>query len=230
MHYQRWRIEGDPLWEPTFVRAPRNPGGLCAVDGCESKQRKREWCGKHYAMWRRTGEPDTAPSYQVHPSGGTCLACGSPDLMPGSRRACSPTCLARIQRAKDFPDAVLQSKPCQRCGADIDLMSPGRTRSNRAKDSSRKRRADSALCADCRRQRGYRHKWSAQALAARDGTDCGICLEPVDMTLSWPNLDCPSVDHIVSRADGGTDDPANLQLAHLRCNHRKSKRSHWMAA
>lgn len=130
---------------------------------------------------------------------------------------------------RDYPDAILPSKPCIRCGCLIDLMAEGRSHSNRAKPSTRKRRADSQLCADCARQRGYRHKWSAEALATRDGTDCGICGQPVDMASRWPDQMCPSVDHVISRADGGTDDPSNLQLAHLRCNHRKSKRSHWTA-
>lgn len=39
-----------------------------------------------------------------------------------------------------------------------------------------------------------------------------------------PDPLCPSVDHIIARANGGTNDPANLQLAHLWCNQVKSDR------
>ena len=30
---------------------------ICAVDGCESPRRQREWCRKHYTRWRRHGDP-----------------------------------------------------------------------------------------------------------------------------------------------------------------------------
>jgi 5-methylcytosine-specific restriction endonuclease McrA len=62
------------------------------------------------------------------------------------------------------------------------------------------------------------------ALAERDGTDCSICGDPVDMSISR-NDDfkmCPSIDHVIPRSRGGTDDPSNLALAHLSCNCRKS--------
>lgn len=62
-------------------------------------------------------------------------------------------------------------------------------------------------------------------LAQRDGTDCGICGGPVDMSLRKADSRmCASIDHIVPRAHGGTNDPANLQLAHLQCNAVKSDR------
>lgn len=63
------------------------------------------------------------------------------------------------------------------------------------------------------------------ALAERDGTDCGICGEVVDLTLSRrASVFCASIDHVVPRAHGGTDDPTNLQLAHYWCNAVKSDR------
>lgn len=53
---------------------------------------------------------------------------------------------------------------------------------------------------------------------------CGICRLPVDMDLSAPDPMRASVDHIWPRALGGTNDPENLQLAHLRCNSVKQHR------
>ena len=70
-------------------------------------------------------------------------------------------------------------------------------------------------------------------LRHRDGDDCAICGEPIDFTL--PPSPAPqrsmnaTIDHRVSRADGGRDSLANLQLAHGRCNQRKGPRS-WPAA
>jgi 5-methylcytosine-specific restriction endonuclease McrA len=59
---------------------------------------------------------------------------------------------------------------------------------------------------------------SVDQLAARDGTTCALCSNPVDMTKRAPHPGCPSVDHRIPRAHGGTNDPTNLQLAHLVCN------------
>ena len=64
------------------------------------------------------------------------------------------------------------------------------------------------------RDRSYRDL-AKRIIAASSG--CGICGQPfTDPT------DPPVVDHIVPRAYGGSDDPANLQAAHKSCNGRKS--------
>jgi 5-methylcytosine-specific restriction endonuclease McrA len=63
------------------------------------------------------------------------------------------------------------------------------------------------------RDRTYRNLSAAVIAAA---THCGICGQPfTDPT------DPPVVDHIISRAHGGNDDPTNLQAAHRTCNGRK---------
>lgn len=202
---------------------------MCSVEGCEVPRRHRQWCSRHYQMWRRTGDPAAPSKYRLTAKGGQCIVCECPDLMAGSRKFCSRRCQMRESRSRRVsPTATALSVSCVRCGCAIDLFKPGvRHSSVRTSTSGRKRRADSKMCADCRRQNGYRHGWSAQALAARDGEDCRICGDPVDMSLRSPNLMSPSVDHIVSRADGGSDDPVNLQLAHLTCNLQKSARSNW---
>jgi len=62
---------------------------------------------------------------------------------------------------------------------------------------------------------------SIHRLTRRDGTNCGICGEHVDVTLKKPHPLSPTVDHIIPWAKGGTHDPENLQLAHYTCNCRK---------
>jgi hypothetical protein len=47
---------------------------------------------------------------------------------------------------------------------------------------------------------------------------CGICGEAVDPELRYPELMCASIDHITPVVRGGTHDPRNLRLTHLRCN------------
>ncbi len=51
---------------------------------------------------------------------------------------------------------------------------------------------------------------------------CGICGQPVDKTLKYPDPMSPTVDHIIPCAKGGSDELDNLQLAHRRCNRLKS--------
>ncbi|WP_152203638.1 HNH endonuclease [Georgenia thermotolerans] len=77
-------------------------------------------------------------------------------------------------------------------------------------------------CSQDRRKHGVSVGW----LAARDGTDCSICGDPVDMTLRYPDGMCPSIDHVIPRAKGGTNDPENLALAHMQCNRIKSDSGH----
>jgi 5-methylcytosine-specific restriction endonuclease McrA len=90
--------------------------------------------------------------------------------------------------------------------------------------AGRKKRNDTYLCHFCRKARHTRHGVSAGMLAVRDGTDCGICSQPVDMTLRYPDPMAAQVDHIVPYALGGSHDEENLQLAHHRCNSLKHAR------
>lgn len=52
---------------------------------------------------------------------------------------------------------------------------------------------------------------------------CGICGQPVDKSLHYPNPLSPVIDHIIPIAKGGhPSDINNLQLAHWSCNRQKS--------
>jgi len=76
-------------------------------------------------------------------------------------------------------------------------------------------------------------KWitprTRMALYERDGWTCHLCNEPVPQDLEWSNEDWqpdyPTLDHIVPRLHGGTDDPSNLRLAHMLCNTLKGSTS-----
>ena len=67
------------------------------------------------------------------------------------------------------------------------------------------------------RQRGYDRIYDRNhGIVLRRQTTCWICGQPVDKTLTGP--EGPSVDHVIPRRDGGTNQLDNLRLAHLRCN------------
>lgn len=53
---------------------------------------------------------------------------------------------------------------------------------------------------------------------------CGICREPLDPAIKFPDQMCMSVDHIVPLSKGGTHEQSNVQWAHLVCNKRKGAR------
>lgn len=64
-------------------------------------------------------------------------------------------------------------------------------------------------------------------LVERDGDRCGICRRRVDITLKSGTRGSrrgPSVDHIVPRSLGGSDDLANLRLTHWGCNQKRGNR------
>lgn len=54
-------------------------------------------------------------------------------------------------------------------------------------------------------------------------TICGICGQPVDFSLKWPDPMSKTIDHIIPVAKGGHPSAIeNLQLAHFKCNRQKS--------
>jgi 5-methylcytosine-specific restriction endonuclease McrA len=58
----------------------------------------------------------------------------------------------------------------------------------------------------------------------RDGWVCGLCFEPVDRAVLWPDPLSASLDHILPLSRGGSHTLANVQLAHLGCNVEKGAR------
>ena len=84
-------------------------------------------------------------------------------------------------------------------------------RGDRERDNDHRRRA---------RMRGARNGGSVflSDILSRDGNRCGLCGQPVDLTLAYPHPLSRSVDHIVPLSRGGEHEASNCQLAHLRCN------------
>lgn len=63
--------------------------------------------------------------------------------------------------------------------------------------------------------------FTREEIYERDGWICGICEEPIDQSLSYPDPMSASLDHVMPLARGGEHSRANAQAAHLRCNVRK---------
>lgn len=205
MHYSRLRRHGDVHYEN------RTPNvGECSVDGCSRPMRKLSYCAAHYSMHYREGDIREW-KYSWAEFVPECIECGRANGSHKSRVYCSSACAVRARRA-GAPRP--ESSDCIRCSTPVDL---GRTPSGRFK------RIDTALCVRCRTERKY--AMNVREIALRDGTDCGICGEMVDMDLRRPDsLLGPSVDHIIPVSRGGSEEESNLQLAHYWCNAVKSNR------
>ena len=68
---------------------------------------------------------------------------------------------------------------------------------------------------------GKYEKFTYAEIFERDNWICGICNEPIDKELKWPDGKSVSLDHIIPVSKGGNHIPANVQAAHLGCNIRK---------
>lgn len=56
------------------------------------------------------------------------------------------------------------------------------------------------------------------------GTECSICHRLIDLGRAWPDPECLTLDHVVPRSLGGSNNLANLRPAHKRCNEAKGAR------
>lgn len=63
-----------------------------------------------------------------------------------------------------------------------------------------------------------------KAIYKRDDYTCQLCGKKVEMGKEFPHPMSPSIDHILPLSKGGTHEPDNCQLAHLRCNTKKGNR------
>jgi hypothetical protein len=60
--------------------------------------------------------------------------------------------------------------------------------------------------------------FSNDEIYERDHWVCGICGNPVDRSLVWPDPMSVSLDHIVPLSRGGAHTRANVRCTHLHCN------------
>jgi len=75
-----------------------------------------------------------------------------------------------------------------------------------------------------RRDKNWITRTRRLALYERDAWMCHICGDEVNRDVVVPALDAPTLDHIIARVCGGTDDDDNLHTAHFYCNSVKRER------
>lgn len=62
------------------------------------------------------------------------------------------------------------------------------------------------------------------AIYERDGWICHLCSEPVDMSAGYNEKLAATLDHLLPRSKGGTDEESNLRTSHRHCNSMRQDR------
>jgi hypothetical protein len=197
---------------------PRRPDTPCA-GGCG----KLLWGGRGaLPAGQRTCRPCRSLSRSQ-----SCASCGRAfdAQVPGRyrRRTCSEAC-HKARLGKNFRELAAvppKSGPCSDCGRPTaregnqygrvcpDCSSIRRKARNRRKNAVR--RGAKAI--------GYR--LTLTELGDRDGWNCHLCNRRVGRAYRHPHPRSGTFDHLIPVADGGTDAPENLRLAHRSCNVRR---------
>lgn len=126
-----------------------------------------------------------------------CIHCGVKIEHPNAvRKYCSSECVAEARK--------IRKRSNRKNWADYEY---------RNQSSTHKRRAVAYGVA-------Y-ESFDKREIFERDGWICGICDDPVDRAMEYPDPMSVSLDHIIPLSKGGSHTPENVQCAHLDCNLRK---------
>ena len=229
IHYQSWRVYGDPLKARRIGIGPPQ----CRVKGCSRKPRSGsgDLCEMHYYRIRRNGTT-AGPIAFTH-----CQQCGA-SLTNKKRLFCSRNCSGR------FYHGTPNTKECVVCGHIFAMKGHRiccsescqlehnralyRETHKRLSKSSEKYRA--GMHRGSIKGRLRTHHFEAEAfdpheIFNRDNWTCGLCGSRISKTSQWPKGDSASVDHVVPLSVGGLHNRQNVQAAHLSCNLRKGART-----
>lgn len=211
MHYMRWRTTGDPEKVKRIHRAPRG----CTVEGCTytTVKTRQGMCTMHYKRFRKSGDPTTTRVNRQHDGRCSVEGCPRPYTAKGY-------CSMHFQRFNTFGDPgglepgwQLGPETCSVPGCDRPHRSRGYC-SSHSQTLVRKRRVRAV----------FDEQVHMTTVIERDGWTCGLCGDPVDPAIDWPDSMSASIDHIIPIARGGRHNYENVQLAHLLCNLRKKDR------
>lgn len=205
-HYARWVDTGSPL--PVFefscveceeIFSARRRGVKYCSEGCKRSARVKR--SKH-----------------------SCVECGKPILLSSTS---SPDGVVRCNTCR----LVHGSPGMYRKGCRCDVCVSGQSERNREYlEAFRDEHGENPNTRSRRRFRelhGYRPTvgstgWISpklrRELYERDRWVCHLCGDQVDPTLDPNSNKFPSLDHIIPRSKGGSDDPLNLKTACRICN------------
>lgn len=213
MHYQRVRANGSPFRYRTCVQCGAlfdGHGGRKTCSTVCAEGRMRSWENSASDVWK--GKPRIPCSECGGATGWADLPSARERAMKGNSGrgpVCNPCRRSRPgykPRVSGRRKDRTEENVCERCD---EVWTRPVTKGQRPK-----------YCPDCR---GDYRRWIPIAVRRgvyeRDSWVCGICLEHVDEGLIGSKSPWrPSLDHVVPRSEGGSDEPENLRLSHFWCN------------
>jgi 5-methylcytosine-specific restriction endonuclease McrA len=207
----------------------------CAHCGSSLSGQQRKYCSRTCSNRATSDVRAAAHRTSANPrKGRTCVQCGRTyDAGNTEQVVCSRACqYARTAEQRPGPTSRVYFPECKGCGRTFaSQWSATRWCSYRCRvdDCGDRVNALYALACDIKRP-GEAHKWRAILigyLIERDGNRCAMCRKRLDPSLpSGPRGDRMgiSIDHVVPRSQGGSDDLANLRLMHWGENQQRGNR------
>lgn len=216
-HWNRWKKTGDIQADVPFGKLRPKP--TCSEAGCGRPVNSHGLCGSHER--RRKGEISAGQPIRRYNPGQPCEVEGC-DRVSDGRGLCS----GHRQRLKiwgelrpDVPLRVWTFTPGGKClneECPLPTVTLGlcKTHLGRYRRDQRRARLAGATI----------EAFDRIEVFDRDGWMCGICNEPVDRSVRFPDPSSVSLDHIIPLSRGGDHSRANCQTAHRICNLRKGAR------
>lgn len=168
-------------------------------------------CKVFFPICRMCGERFTARSSSACLCSDRCRKAAA--YQPRSARA--------IACANCGVEFLAKQGPAEYCSKSCAQRSPAAIAARRSPQERRRR-------AEARRRRRARLSGVRvevvvlEDLLIRDAWRCGICGKRIRKKAVWPDLDSPTLDHVVPLARGGEHSKVNCQPAHFICNSTKS--------
>lgn len=217
---------------------------ICSIDNCTRQVAARGWCHKHWARWRRNGDPvkpkprqDLAVDHQDGTR--TCKVCDQ--RLPitqfdrdkgatGGRRAQCKKC--RGQKVSDWYYAnqeVQRERIRQRRRNNIDKA---REYENKRYQRDREKRIELATESAHRRRKRIANSEridrgiTVTALRKKHGDRCHLCNRKMDFKAGKHGVYNPrraSIEHLTPIHHGGLHVWENVVLSCLACNLRRPK-------
>lgn len=155
-----------------------------------------------------------------------CTTCSQPFIAAKSdQKFCSQRCreIANVRKARiKRNDGFDSTRACADCGERFKIDRPRSMR--KYCDECRRRRKQDTDARKNQRRRAAGDPISLSEVVAARGQHCHICQRKIDLNRSGRDLMGPTIDHILPVSMGGTNDLANLNIAHRVCNMRRGNR------
>ena len=232
LHYQRWYEHGDAAYSVADVRACANCGSeirRMAAHGplpsyCSTECKR----AANKEGIRRSNEKEKARRRQIAARARaamrkTCPNCGSEFTPEHTARQmyCSKRCMKSACGESSSTSCSVEGCDRGACARGLckkHWKALARVEGRLAQSEWNDRRRAAHHEREAAKRGVESERFSPRAVFERDDWVCGICGEPVDPDLQWPDPMSASLDHIIPLSRSGAHTRANTQCSHLRCN------------